>query len=56
VQDPFGAVEMAWALMHGMVSLTLVERIEGGEPRARLLLHQGIEALLTRGNMQKGSG
>jgi hypothetical protein len=42
--------------MHGMVSLTLAERIEGGAPRARLLLHQGIEALLTSGIMQKSSG
>jgi AcrR family transcriptional regulator len=46
LQDPFGALEIAWSFMHGMVSLTLVERIEGGEPRARLLLHQGLQALL----------
>jgi len=46
LKDAFGAIEMAWSFMHGMVSLTLVERIEGGEPRARLLLHQGLQALL----------
>lgn len=56
LEDPFGAVEMAWGLMHGIVSLTLVERIEGGEPRARLLLHQGIQALLTWVTMQKSAG
>jgi AcrR family transcriptional regulator len=46
LEDAFGALEIAWSLMHGMVSLTLVERIEGGELRARLLLHQGLQALL----------
>lgn len=46
LEDAFGAVEMAWGLMHGMVSLAMVERIEGGEQRARLLLHQGLQALL----------
>lgn len=56
LEDSFGAVELAWGLMHGMVSLTLVERIEGGEPRARLLLHQGIEALLTWATLQKSAG
>ncbi|GHO99205.1 TetR family transcriptional regulator [Reticulibacter mediterranei] len=56
LEDSFGAVELAWSLMHGMVSLTLAERIEGGEPRARRLLHQGIEALLTSGILQKSSG
>ena len=46
LEDALGSIEIAWALMHGMVSLTMVERIEGGEPRARLLLRQGIEALM----------
>ena len=46
LEDAFGAVELAWGLLHGMVSLALAERIEGGESRARLLLHQGIQAWL----------
>lgn len=56
LEDTFGAVEIAWGLMHGIVSLTLVERIEGGEPRARLLLHQGLQALLTGMTQQKRAG
>jgi AcrR family transcriptional regulator len=56
LEDSFGSIELAWGLMHGMVSLTLIDRIEGGEPRARRLLHQGIEALLTSGTAQKSSG
>jgi AcrR family transcriptional regulator len=56
LEDSFGAIEIAWSLIHGMVSLTLAERIEGGEQRARRLLHQGIEALLIRGVMQKSAG
>ncbi|GCF11694.1 TetR/AcrR family transcriptional regulator [Dictyobacter arantiisoli] len=56
LEDDFGAVEITWSLMHGMVSLTLVERIEGGEPRARLLLHQGLQALLTGMTQQKSAG
>lgn len=47
LEDSFGSIEISWSLMHGMVSLTLAERIEGGEPRARRLLRQGIETLLT---------
>jgi AcrR family transcriptional regulator len=55
LEDSFGSIEIAWSLMHGMVSLTLAERIEGGEPRARLLLQQGIEALLTGMTPQKSA-
>lgn len=55
LQDPFGALEIAWSLMHGMASLTLIERIEGGEPRARRLLHQGLQALLVGMRQQTGA-
>ncbi len=55
LEDSFGSIEIAWSLMHGMVSLTLAERIEGGEPRARRLLQQGIEALLTGMTLQKSA-
>jgi AcrR family transcriptional regulator len=44
--DAFGATETLWSLIHGMVSLTMIDRIEGGEPRAKLLLHQAVQALL----------
>jgi AcrR family transcriptional regulator len=44
--DAFGATETLWSLIHGMVSLTMVDRIDGGEPRARLLLHQAIQDIL----------
>jgi AcrR family transcriptional regulator len=47
LDDAFGSIEIAWSLMHGMVSLLLAQRIEGGEARAKRLLHQGIETLLT---------
>lgn len=46
LEDSFGTLEIAWSLIHGMVSLTLIDRIDGGEQRAKRLLHQGIEALL----------
>lgn len=46
LEDAFGATETVWSLMHGMLSLTMVDRIEGGEPRARRLLHQAVQALL----------
>lgn len=55
LEDAFGSIEIAWSLMHGMVSLTLAERIEGGEPRARRLLHQGIEILLNGMTSQKSA-
>lgn len=56
LDDAFGAVELAWGMMHGIVSLTLVERIEGGEPRARLLLHRGLQALLSGITQQQSAG
>lgn len=55
LEDSFGSIEIAWGLMHGIVSLTLVERIEGGEPRARRLLRQGIEALMIQMTQQKSA-
>lgn len=46
LEDAFGAIETLWSLLHGMTSLVMVGRIEGGEPRARLLLRQAVQALL----------
>jgi AcrR family transcriptional regulator len=56
LEDAFGAVETAWGLMHGIVSLTLVDRIQGGASRARLLLHQGLQALLIGMAQQQSAG
>jgi AcrR family transcriptional regulator len=53
LQDAFGATEILWSLIHGMLSLTMVDRIEGGEPRARLLLHQALQALLLAWKINK---
>jgi AcrR family transcriptional regulator len=53
LEDALGATETAWGLIHGMVSLTMVDRIEGGEPRARLLLHQAVQALLLAWKVNK---
>lgn len=44
--DPLGATEIAWSLLHGLASLSLVNRIEGEERRARSLMHQAIQAQL----------
>lgn len=41
--DPLGATEVIWSLLHGLVSLSLVNRIEGEERRARDLMHQAIQ-------------
>jgi AcrR family transcriptional regulator len=43
LQDPLGATEVVWSLLHGLVSLSLVDRVEGGERRARDLMHQAIQ-------------
>lgn len=42
LQDPLGATEIVWSLLHGLVSLSLVDRVEGGERRARGLMHQAV--------------
>ncbi|MBA2394940.1 MAG: TetR/AcrR family transcriptional regulator [Ktedonobacteraceae bacterium] len=46
LEDAFGAIETFWSLIHGMVSLTMADRIVGGEPRARQLLYQAFQTLL----------
>ncbi|GCE22939.1 TetR family transcriptional regulator [Dictyobacter kobayashii] len=40
--DPLGATEIIWSLLHGLVSLMLVDRIHDGEQRARNLMQQAI--------------
>lgn len=43
LSDPLGATEICWSLLHGLVSLHLIDRIEGGEQRSRNLMHQAIQ-------------
>lgn len=45
-QDSLGATEIIWSLLHGLVSLSLVDRVAGGERRARDLMHQAIQGQL----------
>ncbi|WP_165422943.1 TetR/AcrR family transcriptional regulator [Ktedonosporobacter rubrisoli] len=44
--DPLGATEIIWCLLHGLLSLSLVERVEGGESRARNLMHEAVKSQL----------
>lgn len=46
ISDALGATEIIWSLLHGLVSLTLVNRVEGGEQRARDLMHHAIQSQL----------
>lgn len=46
ISDALGATEIIWSLLHGLVSLTLVNRVEGGEQRARNLMHHAIQSQL----------
>ena len=42
VPDVQGAAEIIRSLVHGLISLTMVDRINGGEPRAKELLHRAM--------------
>jgi len=42
VPDIEGAVEIIRSLVHGLISLTMVDRINGGEPRAKELLQRAM--------------
>ena len=53
LEDPFGSIEMVWSLIHGVISLTMVERIEGGEARAKRLLLQTLHDLLAAWSAKK---
>jgi AcrR family transcriptional regulator len=44
--DPQGAVETLWALLHGLVSITLLDRVGGGPERAERLAIQAAQDLL----------
>ena len=42
VHDLKGAVEIIRSLVHGLISLTMVDRVYGGEPRAKELLQRAM--------------
>ena len=42
IPDIEGAVEIIRSLVHGLISLTMVDRIHGGEPRAKELLQRAM--------------
>ncbi len=44
--DPAAVVEITWGLLHGLVSIERLARIDGGQARVQQLARQGIEALL----------
>lgn len=44
--DPIANAEMMWSLLHGWVSLTLIDRVYGDEERAKRLLNDAVHALL----------
>ena len=46
LQDPQGAVETLWALLHGLVAVTLLDRVGGGPERAERLAVQATKDLL----------
>jgi len=46
LHDPQGAVETLWALLHGLVAVTLLDRVGGGPERAERLAAQATKDLL----------
>ncbi|HEY6540962.1 MAG TPA: TetR/AcrR family transcriptional regulator [Ktedonobacteraceae bacterium] len=42
IPDIEGAVEIIRSLVHGLISLTMVDRIDGGEPRAKELVQRAM--------------
>jgi len=50
--DLDAAVDILWAVMHGLVTLTMAQLIAGGADRARHLLFQAVHTLLAAWEMQ----
>lgn len=46
LDDPLGAAEIAWSLLHGLVSLTIIDGITPDDGRARELLDRAVTTLL----------
>lgn len=45
IPDVEGAVEIIRGLVHGLISLTMVDRIRGGEPRAKELIQRAMREM-----------
>jgi hypothetical protein len=50
--DPIAALDIGWAVLHGLVSVEMLGRLAGGEERVRQLGRQAMEALLTAWQVQ----
>ncbi len=46
LEDPQGAVETLWALLHGLAAVTLLDRVGGGAEKAERLAVQATKDLL----------
>lgn len=46
LHDPIAGAEIVWSLLHGWVSLTLIDGVYPDQDRAQRLLHQAVDALL----------
>ncbi len=46
LKDAEGAVDIVWSLLHGLVSLHLVDRVGEGQQKARDLMHHAIQSQL----------
>ncbi len=46
LDDPVASAEIVWSLLHGWVSLALIDGVYRDEDRAKHLLHQAVDALL----------
>lgn len=53
LEDAMGASEILWALLHGLISFTLLNRIQGGDARARTLMHQALQHQLLAWQAEK---
>jgi hypothetical protein len=53
--DLDAAVDILWATMHGLVTLTMAQLVYGGSNRARHLLSQAVNDLLIAWKMQSTS-
>ncbi len=54
--DPQGAVETLWALLHGLVAVTLLDRVGGGPERAERLAVRATKDLLFAWAAKKEAG
>lgn len=51
LEDSLGAAEIVWSLLHGLISVSLAERVQGGKDRARNLVQRSIQDLLKAWSM-----